>query len=201
MVKLKIQNISDKYSKVVTRRLTLEKGHTLKDVMNPAYWALAAKKVYIGDTIEVLAHDKEFFAEFLIVGLPEDGVELVKLREVDLIAKRFKGKNDVYEMKELGNAWCITRKQDNSIVEKDMTAIKAHEIMNRFCGKTVEAPNDEVVEDELTKTKLDSLTPEQKSEYTVKFSPKYKHSVYKGDARIKEGFKTEKEALEHINNL
>ena len=58
---------------------------TVKDLLEPDYWAHVAKQLRAGDRIEAIPDDRHYFAEFFVLAASTNWAKLVLLREVTLI--------------------------------------------------------------------------------------------------------------------
>lgn len=64
--------------------VTLEHGVSYERVFDPDYWSNVARKMRIGDIVELHAEDTTFFAELYVVAAHRLAAKLVELRRFDL---------------------------------------------------------------------------------------------------------------------
>jgi len=87
---------------------------TNEDMIQPMFWANEAGQLSVGSTVEVVAHDHSWFAEYYILSKGIDWAKLALMRWVVLEAKTAnvvpKGYNVEYVNDEL--KWCATRLAD-----------------------------------------------------------------------------------------
>jgi hypothetical protein len=67
-------------------RVVTEPGQPIEAALNPAYWAHVSQHFAIGDKIELLAEDGQYFAELLVQDKGKMFAKVALLRKVDLIA-------------------------------------------------------------------------------------------------------------------
>ena len=58
---------------------------TVKDLLDPNYWAHVARRMRAGDRVEAVPDDRHYFAEFFVLAASSNWVKLVLMREVTLI--------------------------------------------------------------------------------------------------------------------
>jgi len=58
---------------------------TIKDLLEPSYWAHVAKRMKAGDRIEAIPDDRHYYAEFFVLAASTNWVKLVLMREVELV--------------------------------------------------------------------------------------------------------------------
>ena len=64
--------------------VTLEHGVSYERVFEPDFWAHVARKMRIGDIVELHAEDTTFFAELYVVAAHRLAAKVVELRRFDL---------------------------------------------------------------------------------------------------------------------
>ena len=73
---------------VVARKIwcvTPEVAVTVKDMLNPKYWAHVARMLRAGERIEAVPADRHYFAEFFVLGASDNWAQVILLRETVLI--------------------------------------------------------------------------------------------------------------------
>ena len=91
---------------------------TVKDLLNPDYWAHVAKRMKAGDRIEAVPDDRHYFAEFFVLAASTNWVKLVLMREVIIIKDNDKTVTDGFTVAFAGaHKWRVTRGKE--ILSKD----------------------------------------------------------------------------------
>lgn len=86
---------------------------TVKDMLEPDYWAHVAKTLRAGDRIEAVPEDRHYFAEFFVLAASTNWAKLVLLRETTLIKDNEKSVTDGFSIGFAGpHKWRVTRGQE-----------------------------------------------------------------------------------------
>lgn len=93
--------------------------HTLKDVMNPAYWAHHATKFQNGDIVSVYTEDESNYGRFIVTGCSRTHVNLHKLEWHQLSTTESATSEEyAYAWKGPTKRHCVIRKSDSVIVQE-----------------------------------------------------------------------------------
>jgi len=91
---------------------------TVKDMLEPDFWAHVAKQLRAGDRIEAIPSDRHYFAEFFVLAASTNWAKLVLLREVTIIKNNDKTVTDGFTVAFAGaHKWRVTR--GDEILSKD----------------------------------------------------------------------------------
>jgi hypothetical protein len=107
------------YTRVIYAH-TVEAGNDFdKDVLDPKYWCHLAKKLKVGDRIEVSAHDGSYFAELYVAAVYAVAVKVACLFKRDLIAESEEAEADAeYKIQyRKTKEWCIVRLSDSAVIK------------------------------------------------------------------------------------
>lgn len=86
---------------------------TVKDLLEPDYWAHVAKQLRAGDRIEAVPDDRHYYAEFFVLAASTNWAKLILLREVTLIKDNEKTVTDGFEIGFAGpHKWRVTMGSD-----------------------------------------------------------------------------------------
>ncbi len=91
---------------------------TVKDLLNPDYWAHVARHLRAGDRIEAIPDDRHYFAEFFVLAASTNWAKLVLLREKTIIKDNDRTVTDGFSVAFAGaHKWRVTR--GSEILSKD----------------------------------------------------------------------------------
>ena len=83
---------------------------TVKDLLDPNYWAHVARRMRAGDRVEAVPDDRHYFAEFFVLAASSNWVKLVLMREVTLIKDNEKTVTEGFTVAFAGaHKWRVTR--------------------------------------------------------------------------------------------
>ena len=86
---------------------------TVKDLLEPDYWAHVAKRLRAGDRIEAIPDDRHYYAEFFVLAASTNWAKLVLLREITLIKDNEKSVTDGFSIGFAGpHKWRVTRGEE-----------------------------------------------------------------------------------------
>lgn len=71
-------------SQRITQRVILPPGSQLEDLLIPDYWSRAARKLHLGDLIEVTPETMTWWAELVVTEVGQAHARLAVLRRVEL---------------------------------------------------------------------------------------------------------------------
>lgn len=95
-------------------RVRVPDGATHEDIMQPMFWANEAGRITVDSIIEVVAHDRSWFAEYYVMSKGQDWVKVSLLRRVELEAKSTSSIPEGYHVEYVNDdlKWCATRLAD-----------------------------------------------------------------------------------------
>jgi len=83
---------------------------TVKDLLDPDYWAHVARRFRAGDRVEAIPDDRHYYAEFFVLAASTNWAKLILLREVTLIEDNEKTVTDGFSIGFGGaHKWRVTR--------------------------------------------------------------------------------------------
>jgi len=121
--------------------VTLEHGVSYERVFEPDYWSHVARKMRIGDIVELHAEDATFFAELYVVAAHRLAAKVVELRRIELAASAGEEVESPYLVKWLGPAgqWGIKRLADNQTMQKGFASQADAEVAKAQLLRTLAA--------------------------------------------------------------
>jgi hypothetical protein len=109
--------------------VTPEPGTPLREMLKPEYWAHVARKMKVGDRIEVDAEERTWFAELYVRGVTPTSVAVVIMRTVEF--NKPESEEDAgaeYSAKHAGRGvWRVIRNSDKAIVQDSFPTKEAAE--------------------------------------------------------------------------
>lgn len=103
-------------------RATPEQSASLRDILNPAYWAHTAAKFAVGDLIEVFPEGGAWYAQLLVVGCSKLHAKVAVLSMTKLANEGGKSSEDkaafTVEFKGPQRKWSVIRVADKAYVKE-----------------------------------------------------------------------------------
>lgn len=133
-----------KRSDFVTNRwsVTLDEATAYSRLLESDYWVNVARKLRIGDIIEVHAENRTWFAELYVVAHNDKAASVVELRRIDLAGStEVEDTTSPYYVKWLGPAgqWGIKRMSDNQTMQQGLPTKADAELAKAQMTKTFAA--------------------------------------------------------------
>jgi hypothetical protein len=99
-----------------------QEGTTVKDILDPTYWAYVAPKMSIYDRVEVRLETGEWVAELLVLGLDRNWARVHMLQLYDLIpvaeAAPAPQSNEVF-WRGPQHKWAVRRLADQEVIQQN----------------------------------------------------------------------------------
>ena len=110
--------------------VTLPYEHTYEDCFNPKFWSFIARRVSVGDIIDVRTIDQRFYAELYVIESSRIHVSVVELRHFEL--NNLAGSKQIdLELKPTWKGpswrWCVIRQTDGEIMTRNLPSQSAAE--------------------------------------------------------------------------
>lgn len=121
VIKLRGADMTEAEVKRTSFVATAAMGVTVKDMLNPIYWANVARRLKIRDRIEVMAEDGSFVAEFMVIERHNAAAKVVTIFYLEL------RKKDVAEVVEedytlkyrgINKRWSVIRNADSVVLHE-----------------------------------------------------------------------------------
>lgn len=112
-----------------THHVTPEPGTPLKEMLKPEYWAHVARKMKVGDRIEVDAEERTWFAELYVRGVSAAAVSVAVLRHIEFNKPDSEEAGEAEcSAKHAGRGvWRVIRNADKAIVQDGFQTKEAAE--------------------------------------------------------------------------
>lgn len=128
----------------VTNRwsVTLDDATAYSRLFESDYWANVARKLRIGDIIEVHAENRSWFAELYVVAHNDKAASVVELRKTDLAGTtEVDDATSPYYVKWLGpqGQWGVKRVSDNQTMQQSLASKADAEVAKAQLAKTFAA--------------------------------------------------------------
>lgn len=101
-----------------THLVTVDNADFPKDFLDPAFWALVAKEMQLGDHVEIRDDGMTYWGEFLVLAADKTWAKLHLLRETKLVPmeERSISPEFLVQFKGPHKKWSVIRKADSTIV-------------------------------------------------------------------------------------
>lgn len=128
----------------VTNRwsVTLDEATSYVRMLESDYWVNVARKLRIGDIIEVHAENRTWFAELYVVAQNDKAASVIELRKVDLAGTtEIEDTASPYYVKWLGpqGQWGVKRLTDNQTMQQGLASKSDAELAKAQLTKTFAA--------------------------------------------------------------
>lgn len=125
-----------------THIITVEDASHPEDFLDPAFWALVAKDMQLGDHVEIRDDGMTFWGEYLILAADKTWAKLHKLRESKLVPVEERSISPDYSVQYKGphKKYCVVRKSDSSIVHEGAPDRASANVWLEGYARTVGAP-------------------------------------------------------------
>ena len=128
----------------VTNRwsVTLDEATSYSRMLESDYWVNVARKLRIGDIIEVHAENRAWFAELYVVARNEKAASVVELRKTDLAnTSEVDDPASPYCVRWLGpqGQWGVKRLSDNQTMQQGLASKADAEVAKAQLAKTFAA--------------------------------------------------------------